>query len=415
MYVSMVSIFCTSTIMIELLRWFDQNAQWRAQKIDKFENQVNLSPSTESRMPPCSHWRIWFESDSFASGFIQLLEVIRTTMARFTMGFNLLFLLILPLASSLPQTITVNHNAKECLYDKIEAGDRVTLSLFILSGAELKGGLLLEGPIAPENVTSGVELQAMVAKHDHHAGAVLERFEKIEEDVNFEHLLPEPSDDMGTPDDDDDNLWKQMDDDNMSEDEMKRRMEERKKRAQIARKRALEARRKRAERMRVNNILKDGEPVQRTLIATSSGWYRACVKGNWYQITAELEMRKESDLGGVDPETGHVFTYAKQEELSENKFLEEDSASLEEGAIKDEDFLMVKGQLQRLRHLLSQIQQKQATERHRLTVHAATNEHSHSRMVLSNLFETILFMIVTGFQVYTIRKWFSGQSTLLAK
>jgi hypothetical protein len=29
-------------------------------------------------------------------------------------------------------------------------------------------------------------------------------------------------------------------------------------------------------------------------------------------------------------------------------------------------------------------------------------------MVLSNLFETVLFMLVTGYQIYTIRKWFTG-------
>ncbi len=98
-------------------------------------------------------------------------------------------------------------------------------------------------------------------------------------------------------------------------------------------------------------------------------------ENNRYQITAELEMRKESDLGGADPLTRHVLTHAEKEDMEENKFLEEDSALQEEGAVSDEDFiLVVKGQLQRLRHLLSFIQQKQAMERHRLTVHAATNE-----------------------------------------
>jgi emp24/gp25L/p24 family/GOLD len=333
------------------------------------------------------------------------------------MGMNpmnlLLQLLLLSLVSSLPQTITVNHNSKECLYDLIEEGEKVTVSIFILSGAELKGGLLLEGPLSPDNITSGRELQAMIDLHDHHKSG--RTFQKIEEDINFERILPgsaeeeafNPDDEGG--EDDDANLWKQMDDDKLTEEEIQRRTTERKRHAQIARKRALEARRKRAERMRANNVVSDGEPIQRTLMAKSRGWYRACVKGNWYQITAELEMRKESDLGGADSLTGHVLTHAEKEDMEENKFLEEDSALQEEGAISDEDFTIVKGQLQRLRHLLSLIQQKQATERHRLTVHAATNEHSHSQMVLSNLFQTVLFMAVTGFQVYTIRKWFHGQ------
>ena len=343
-------------------------------------------------------------------------------MTIFTIGMNLLLqLLLLPLVSSLPQTITVNHNSKECLYDLIDEGEKVTVSIFILSGAELKGGLLLEGPLSPDNITSGVDLQAMIDHHDHHR-TTGRGFQKIEEDINFERILSDSAtdeaynmedDEGGSGEDDDENLWKQMDDDKLTEEEIQRRATERKRHAQIARKRAFEARRKRAERMRANNVVSDGEPIQRTLMAKSRGWYRACVKGNWYQITAELEMRKESSLGGADPLTGHVLTHAEREDMEENRFLEEDSALQEEGAVSDEDFMVVKGQLERLRHLLSLIQQKQATERHRLTVHAATNEHSHSQMVLTNLFETVLFMLVTGFQVYTIRKWFHGQ--VLAK
>ena len=122
-------------------------------------------------------------------------------------------------------------------------------------------------------------------------------------------------------------------------------------------------------------------------------------------------MRKESDSGGFDPDTGHVMTYEKQAMLAEDKLLDQDTASQEEG-IGEEDFERTRSMLRKLRHLLSEIQTKQQSERHRLVLHAATNEHSHSRMVLSNLLQTILFMMVTGFQVYTIRKWFSGAPVL---
>jgi hypothetical protein len=295
----------------------------------------------------------------------------------------------------------------------LEKGEKVTMSLFILSGAELKGGLLLEGPVALPNATSGSDVLDMVDVHEN-GRVTWGPFGKIEEDVNFEQVIPDFSSEDNVRDDDDDNLWKQMDDDKLSAEEITRRMEERKKHAQIARQRAMEARKKRVQRIKQKGIRVDGEPVQRTLTAQSAGWYRACVKGNWYQITAELEMRKETDLGGTDPDTGHVMSYATKEEEEENKYLDEDTASKEE-SIKAEDFSTVKGQLQKLRRLLSQIQQKQTSERHRLVVHAASNEHSHSRMVLSNLFETVLFMAVTGFQVYTIRKWFSGENSLLVR
>jgi uncharacterized protein YoxC len=127
------------------------------------------------------------------------------------------------------------------------------------------------------------------------------------------------------------------------------------------------------------------------------------------QVVAEMEMRKETELGGIDA-TGHVISYETKTMMDEDKELEEDTASQE--GIKDEDFQETRDKVKDLRGLLNEIQSMQQKERRRLSVHAETNEHSHSRMVLSSLLETLLFMAVTGFQVYTIRKWFSGAPTL---
>ena len=120
-------------------------------------------------------------------------------------------------------------------------------------------------------------------------------------------------------------------------------------------------------------------------------------------------MRKESDLGGVDEE-GHVLSYDAQTLKEEDKLLEEATASQE--GIKDEDFQSTRDKLRQLRRLLAEIHSQQQKERRRLIVHAATNKHSHSRMVLSSLMETVLFMAVTGYQVYTIRRWFRGAPAL---
>lgn len=122
-----------------------------------------------------------------------------------------------------------------------------------------------------------------------------------------------------------------------------------------------------------------------------------------------MEMRKESELGGVD-EDGHVLSYEQHMMDEEDRELEKDTAA-EEG-IKDEDFQETRDKVKELRRLLNEIQSMQQKERRRLAVHAETNEHSHSRMVLSSLFETLLFMAITGYQVYTIRKWFSGAPVL---
>lgn len=120
-------------------------------------------------------------------------------------------------------------------------------------------------------------------------------------------------------------------------------------------------------------------------------------------------MRKFSDLGGMD-EKGNVISYEERIMKEEDTELDEDTASQE--GIKEEDFQETRERVKTLRRLLNEIQSMQQKERRRLTVHAETNEHSHSRMVLSSLLETLLFMSITGFQIYTIRKWFSGAPVL---
>lgn len=127
------------------------------------------------------------------------------------------------------------------------------------------------------------------------------------------------------------------------------------------------------------------------------------------QVVAEMEMRKESELGGLD-EQGNVLSYEERTMNEEDSELDMDTAS-EEG-IKDEDFQETRDKIKDLRRLLNEIQSMQQKERRRLSVHAETNEHSHSRMVLGSLLETLLFMAITGYQVYTIRKWFSGAPAL---
>lgn len=71
-----------------------------------------------------------------------------------------------------------------------------------------------------------------------------------------------------------------------------------------------------------------------------------------------------------------------------------------------------KNAISKMNRLLNEIREKQVNERHRLSIHKAVNEHSHSRMVVGSLLETVFYIAVSGFQVYTIRKWFSGNSLL---
>ncbi|OEU18649.1 hypothetical protein FRACYDRAFT_236928 [Fragilariopsis cylindrus CCMP1102] len=252
-------------------------------------------------------------------------------------------------AYSLPMQVTINQRQAECLHEKLDEGEKVTVSVFILSGSQLKATWSVEGPIADLDVDSGLELYT--------------------QSMGF---APSGRKSQRT----------------LSYSQEKR---EEKKLAQL------------------KKVRQDGEPLLYTTSAPEAGWYRMCVTSNWNQVVAEMEMRKESELGGLNDE-GHVRTYEEKQMIDEDQELEEDTASAE--GIKDEDFTETRDKVKDLRRLLNEIQSMQQKERRRLTVHAETNEHSHSSMVLNSLMETLLFMAVTGYQVYTIRKWFSGAPVL---
>lgn len=179
--------------------------------------------------------------------------------------------------------------------------------------------------------------------------------------------------------------------------------------------------------------MKSGQAFMATHQIEVGGWYMVCIEAESNRITAEIEMRKSSDVGGPNHKTGHLQTYERHAMLQKEKKLfgegrheaeqrkldlakkakEAGDANLPiPDAIQAKDLTNSKGQMQRLNRLLNDIKEKQQNERHRLSIHAALNEHSHSRMVLSSLFETVFYIGVSGFQVYTIRKWFRGNPIL---
>ena len=129
-----------------------------------------------------------------------------------------------------------------------------------------------------------------------------------------------------------------------------------------------------------------------------------------------MELRKSSEVGKPNTRTGHLQTYEHQEMIQTEKRLmkrmENNPTQSEESGIKVEDLSHTKNHVTKLTKLLYEIKEKQNNERNRLSAHKAVNEHSHSRMVLNSLFETIFYIAVSVFQVYTIRKWFSGAPIL---
>jgi len=305
-------------------------------------------------------------------------------------------------SAALPLQMAVTYREKECFYETLAENESMTASIFVLNGEELKATVFLDGPVAPPEVQTGRALQDAVDAFES-TGSNGEP-----EVVDFEHLNVSGE---YLDEDEDPNVAGELLGILGKKDKSTLTPEERRDLKDMQRKKILLKRQKQDEQKRHQHskVREEGQPFEKTIKASRAGWYRFCVKATQMQITAEIEIRKESELGGVDEE-GDVLTYEDKSMQEEDKMLEEDTAS-EEG-IKDEDFQGTKQKLKSLRRLLAEIQQAQQKERRRLVVHSATNKHSHSRMVLGSLLETVFFMAVTGYQVYTIRRWFRGAPAL---
>ena len=61
------------------------------------------------------------------------------------------------------------------------------------------------------------------------------------------------------------------------------------------------------------------------------------------------------------------------------------------------------------------MQSQQTKDRNRLSVHAALNEDSHNNMVVGSLVETVIFIGVSLFQIFYVRRWFEGRERQMAK
>mmetsp|Transcript_22562 Transcript_22562/g.27840 ORF Transcript_22562/g.27840 Transcript_22562/m.27840 type:complete len:324 (-) Transcript_22562:123-1094(-) len=298
--------------------------------------------------------------------------------------------------ATVPLTHTIPNYQSSCLFENLSTDEHVTMSVFVTSGAELRATATIDGPVAPPEAKTGKEIDSYVIRHKHG-----ERFGKkpsgsdggasksrhvdakgnlhLTEHLDFEHVADvEPEEAF-------DDVWMLDDLEEMHPEH------------------ALDMAMERDQRT-------EGEPWETTIKIVSPGWYRACVTGSWYQIDAEVEFRKESELG-FNHHAERVNTYDEKVLHDVNKDIDAD----EESSGTEQEMGTTRNQLKVLNHLMAGIREKQRQEKRRLEVHAAINEHSHSRMVLGSLAETVLFIFVTGLQVFTVRKWFSTGEPMLGK
>lgn len=172
------------------------------------------------------------------------------------------------------------------------------------------------------------------------------------------------------------------------------------------------------------------EPYEWTKAIKTGGWYRMCVQAGDNTIYVEVDIRSSAKdkLGGVDHETGHVYTHEKKEELDEaqrilgsaldaqhaeeNRLAEEKLRQEIESAVKDYDLKETQKLMSEINSLVMQLQQRQGAMMKRVKGHEAQARRNSKRIARSGMIETVLYLLITGFQVFTIHSWLLRNSLL---
>ncbi len=183
---------------------------------------------------------------------------------------------------------------------------------------------------------------------------------------------------------------------------------------------------------KIHQIMPDKiEPYEWTKLVKSPGWYRMCVQApSQSNIAVEMDIRAGNRFGGVDPETGHVYGHAALEDREEEERLnklaemaelqkkseptEEELAFQEEirNQVKDFDLELTNNQLREIHSLTTKIMRDQAATHKRIKGHEMDARRNYRRIVRSGWMETGLYVLITGYQVYTIHRWLLSNSIL---
>ena len=166
------------------------------------------------------------------------------------------------------------------------------------------------------------------------------------------------------------------------------------------------------------------EPFEETHLIKADGWYRLCVKSSASKLLVEMDLRSSTRLGGIDKETGHVYTYEERERLEENVLLGsspdappvqkvgEDLARHLEKQIKETDLLPTQTQAKHLVSLVTEITKRHDEHKRRVRSHRASARRNHDGVSRSGKLETLLYVVVCWFQIYTVKKWLLQKSLL---
>jgi len=170
------------------------------------------------------------------------------------------------------------------------------------------------------------------------------------------------------------------------------------------------------------------EPWEWTKPIKSPGWYQMCVHAETNTISVEIDIRSSADLGGINRDTGHVYTHDERDELDEEerimnaekeadekreaKLVAEELEKALQSQVRDYDIQVMKQLMNEINSVVNQVQKKQANVHNRIKGHESTARRNYKKIIRNGIVQTVLFLVITLFQLYTIHKWLLSNNTL---
>lgn len=134
-------------------------------------------------------------------------------------------------------------------------------------------------------------------------------------------------------------------------------------------------------------------PYEETVEIELNGWYRLCVRSSFSPLLVEMDIRIANRLRGINPDTGHVYTYEVREYEDESILLFGKEQE-EKKFIRDDDFTKSNKILKYMHELTSKIMKSQHERSHRIRAHDADARRGAAELAWSSKFETFLYVVI---------------------
>ncbi|KAL7486692.1 hypothetical protein ACHAW6_012639 [Cyclotella cf. meneghiniana] len=329
----------------------------------------------------------------------------------------------------------IRRRQTHCIYHLLEAKSTATFEVFVSDAdneGELTAMVQIEGPVAPASVNADSAGADAARRHNGMGAQLLRAIERwpsfvqanrhhFQEAGIIHHAFRVDFTDSGIIDGFIDTRRSET-----------REKEQERTQIEADRQRREEGREIYEESSKIERIVPESfEPYQWTKAIKSSGWYRICVQAEESNIYVQMDIRSSAgkDLGGVDPETGHVYTHEMREELDEkerilrssaffakeeeeNRLVEEELRKEIAEQVKDYDLEATRNLLSEMNSMVMQLQTRQGAYMKRSKGHELQARRNYRRIVRSGIMETLLYLLITGYQVYTIHSWLLSNSLL---